>query len=223
MNLSLPGIVSLGHKTSTSLPTMFDGYIDIIDEILKAPKQDVEGNTEALHPLPSRICEISLGVLDSTLRLSQSHDEYKKELLLDNTFLSCNDDDDFIDEDLLSEGDIDECDFDDEVDVWGLDGHLPTPTTAGIEYEMPLVDTLTSASKYRHQQQSICYRKELLLDCGDDLDHILSLTRCNISLDDDELSQGDIESDCESDDGFTPESLSDSYYTMDRCIVEISP
>ncbi len=235
LTMTLPQIVSLGHKTCTPLPTMFDddnNDVYLSHEFLKRSLPDEKNasaskRTDGLRTLrSSRICEITLDLLDSMLL--NSHLEYKEELLLDNmtslenTLFRCQCDDD-IDEDLLSQGDIEDYDVDDEVDDLGLDGPLPTPITVAIDYEMPLVDIATSTSRHRHHQESI-YRREILLDCVDDiLNHTSIFPRGHATLDEDELSQGDIESDYESDDHFSLETWSDLNHTMDRGIVEIPP
>jgi hypothetical protein len=106
-------------------------------------------------------------------------------------------DEDEVDGSAPSQGDVeDKCDDDDIIDVGLLDHRTPAALTVASDYTTSLVDNANSSLRHCHPLWSI-YRKELLLDRIDDLHPSPILVRCHDSVYEDELSQGDIESDYE--------------------------
>jgi hypothetical protein len=156
----------------------------VIDDNLRTIDDEEEevgnGSSETLSERPSRTCHIALSVMDATLL--NSHLEYK------------NHDIDVVDP-CLSQGAVGEgCDVDaDEVDVGGSSD----ASALLVDHETSLVDT---PSKYCHKHESN-YRMDLLLDSISDLNHI--------PTDEYSLSEGDIESDYESDDDSSSSVLSE--------------
>jgi hypothetical protein len=198
----------MGAKTASSKSPL-DGDMDWIDGLLtnknhknkknqeKQPQDHQEPFMADFHvPLResvSRCCDRALSIL-----ADDPTNAYKRELLLDNlkimeqevhsaAFIS-----DYDGDDLLSHGDLEE-----DLEDWDneqQDADEMDYSTCVVDYHQPLSNESASPS-YRRERN--VYRRELLLDgCFEDMNRALGQLQTN-ELEDDLLSQGDLESFCD--------------------------
>ncbi|KAG7338197.1 hypothetical protein IV203_025109 [Nitzschia inconspicua] len=135
--------------------------------------------------------------------------DFQKELLLDNTMNILDDEhaanleDRGIDDDLLSEGDLeDDCEMDCYADEeYVVDSKLFYSSTLFVDSSSPFrpPETASPTSSW-NRRGSTNYRRELLLDSGfDEMTKFLANFPLN-QIEDDVPSEGDIESCCDDDD-----------------------
>ncbi|KAL3912320.1 MAG: hypothetical protein SGARI_001217, partial [Bacillariaceae sp.] len=166
---------------------------------------------------PLQVCDDALKVLEftttSTRPSSPQRRAYQKELLLDNlTFLqealdaSRQNGMDFenedLDEDLLSQGDIEDDDhsWDEDEDEASYSSHLPM--SLFCDYQLPLRNSESHSSSMDVYAQVSKYQRELLLDRGVDDLQKYAMSGQQQGHEDDDLSLGDVESDIEDEDVF---------------------
>ncbi|KAL3919193.1 MAG: hypothetical protein SGILL_003877 [Bacillariaceae sp.] len=183
---------------------------------------------------PLQVCDDALKLLQNSP--TPQRKAYQKELLLDNLIFfnealdASRQSGMDIDEDLLSEGDIEEYESDhsewDEQMEESLSSHLPM--SLFVDYQLPLVDNTRNETNCNRQVSK--YQRELMLDCSMD---VLKQQQGSNDCDCDDLSIGDIESDIEDfdddieqdndHDGVVSDDLCDADFAAARCALGGAP